>query len=210
MGVFLVHVGPWSKPVNEAWTQLMVCSLLLFLIFFPRATSHKPLSQHAPTYRLALSITLICLLHLLFTVMVTIAIWYFTPARLSILAAVLGIVGTLLAAVQFLPQIYTTWQLQEIGSLSIPMMCIQTPGSFVWVGSLAARLGWPGWSTWGIYLVTGCLQGMLLIMAISFEIRDRREKRQKVAILQPNGYANEARQENEQHDETTRLLQDER
>lgn len=64
-----------------------------------------------------------------------------------------------------------------MGSLSIPMMCIQTPGSFVWVGSLAARFGWEGWSTWGIYLVTGILQGCLLVMAITFEIRKRLEKK---------------------------------
>ncbi len=56
------------------------------------------------------------------------------------------------------------------------MMCIQTPGSFVWVGSLAARFGWEGWSTWGIYLVTGVLQGCLLVMGITFELRDRRKK----------------------------------
>lgn len=58
-------------------------------------------------------------------------------------------------------------------------MCIQTPGSFVWVGSLAGRLGVAGWSTWGIYLVTGVLQGGLLVMAIWFEIRDRRESKRK-------------------------------
>ena len=55
-------------------------------------------------------------------------------------------------------------------------MCIQTPGSFVWVGSLAARLGWEGWSTWGIYLVTGVLQGCLLVMGITFELRARRKE----------------------------------
>lgn len=54
------------------------------------------------------------------------------------------------------------------------MMVIQTPGSFVWAGSLAARLGVEGWSTWGIYLVTGCLQGCLLGMGIYFEVEARR------------------------------------
>lgn len=57
------------------------------------------------------------------------------------------------------------------------MMLIQTPGSFVWSGSLAARLGVEGWSTWGVYLVTGCLQGCLLVMGICFEVQARREKR---------------------------------
>ncbi len=54
-------------------------------------------------------------------------------------------------------------------------MVIQTPGSFVWAGSLAARLGVEGWSTWGVYLVTGCLQGCLLVIGVLFELRERKE-----------------------------------
>lgn len=53
------------------------------------------------------------------------------------------------------------------------MMLIQTPGSFVWSGSLFARLGIEGWSTWGVFLVTGCLQGCLLGMGIYFEVQAR-------------------------------------
>ena len=53
-------------------------------------------------------------------------------------------------------------------------MLIQTPGSFVWSASLAARLGVEGWSTWGVFLVTGCLQGCLLVMGICFEVKARR------------------------------------
>jgi len=56
------------------------------------------------------------------------------------------------------------------------MMLIQTPGSFVWAGSLAARLGVEGWSTWGVFLVTGCLQGCLLFMGIYFEVQARKGK----------------------------------
>jgi hypothetical protein len=57
-------------------------------------------------------------------------------------------------------------------------MVIQTPGSFLWAGSLAARLGAEGWSTWGIYLVTGCLQGCLLVMGIYFEIEARKRQQE--------------------------------
>lgn len=86
--------------------------------------------------------------------------------------------ATVLAGIQYLPQIWMTWNLGDVGSLSIPMMLIQTPGSFVWSGSLAARLGLAGWSTWGVFLVTGCLQGCLLVMGICFEVKARRERRQ--------------------------------
>jgi hypothetical protein len=44
------------------------------------------------------------------------------------------------------------------------------------------RMGWQGWSTWGIFLVTGVLQGVLLAMGISFEIRDRRLKKSGLPV----------------------------
>lgn len=136
--------------------------------------------------------------------MICTSVLYLAPSYLFTLAAALGITGTILAAIQFLPQIYTTWRLQKVGSLSIPMMCIQTPGSFVWVASLAGRLGWEGWSTWGIYLVTGCLQGFLLIMAISFELRERRERKKQETM--ETGVPNGRIEEESGVDERTRLL----
>jgi len=190
--------------------MLTTHSLLLFLTFFPRATPHHPLSSTAPTHRLALSVTLVCLLHLFLTILVSVVVLYFAPAHLSTLAAILGILATILAAIQYLPQIYTTWRLQKVGSLSIPMMCIQTPGSFVWVASLAARLGWPGWSTWGIYAATGCLQGVLLVLAIGFEIRERRERKSDEGATPTNGHADGADHDSDPIDERTRLLAAER
>ena len=83
-------------------------------------------------------------------------------------------------------------------------MCIQTPGSFVWVGSLAARFGWEGWSTWGIYLVTGVLQGILLTMSICFEVRDRKQRKN----ASQNGHAEF--ENDETSDERTRLVGNER
>jgi hypothetical protein len=55
------------------------------------------------------------------------------------------------------------------------MMCIQTPGGFMWAASLAARLGPEGWSTWSVYLLTASLQGVVLALGIYFEyIRPRK------------------------------------
>jgi len=72
------------------------------------------------------------------------------------------------------------------------MMLIQTPGSFVWAGSLAARLGKEGWSAWGVYLVTGCLQGSLLSMGIYFEYLERQRRS---AALDENGVPEGAEEE---------------
>ena len=134
--------------------------------------------------------------------MVSVFIKYLKPSALGPWANLIGVVGMILAAIQFLPQIWTTWRLKEVGSLSIYSMCIQTPGSFIWVGSLAAHLGWEGWSTWGIYLCTGILQGILLTMSIAFEIRDRKLRKQAV-----NNRNNEPTNVDENiADERTRLI----
>jgi len=90
-------------------------------------------------------------------------------------ANLLGIIAAVLSITQYIPQIHKTWKLGRVESLSIPMMLIQTPGSFVFAASLAARLGSEGWASWGVFVITGCLQGSLLIMAICFEIRARKE-----------------------------------
>ena len=60
-------------------------------------------------------------------------------------------------------------------------MCIQTPGSFIWALSLASREG-TKWSSWITYVVTGVLQGCLLVMCVMFELRERRAKAKRVEI----------------------------
>ena len=73
------------------------------------------------------------------------------------------------------------------------------------MGSLAARFGWEGWSTWGIYLVTGVLQGCLLAMGITFEIRERRKRKAQGEARERSRVASE-----DDDDERTRLLDNER
>ncbi|KAL9129034.1 MAG: hypothetical protein Q9217_002404 [Psora testacea] len=185
------------------YTNFGLSILLLFLLFFPHATPltapNKPGSR--PSYRTAIVVFVICILHAALIFIISLIVVYLHHASVRPWAHFLGVFGTLLAAVQFLPQIWTTWKLQQVGSLSIPMMCIQTPGSFVWVGSLAARLGWGGWSTWGIYLVTGVLQGCLLIMCVGFEVRDWKRRKHDLK----NGGIVTLENENEA-DERTRLV----
>jgi hypothetical protein len=125
-------------------------------------------------------------------------------------AHTLGILAAVLASIQYLPQIWTTWKLKAVGSLSIPMMCIQTPGSFLWAASLAARYGWEGWSIWGLFMVTGLLQGILLVMGSVFEYRNWKRKASRI-----QGAEGEASGEGEgpggsEDDERTPLLVNER
>lgn len=87
------------------------------------------------------------------------------------------------------------------------MMCIQTPGSLIWAASLAARKGWSGWSIWGVLVVTACLQGTLLIMAIYFEYFGSHNKREVGQLGDQNGapngsaYAGESAQQEPAHEE---------
>lgn len=203
MGVLRRHVCISLRRASARGACLLTpqLSFLLFLIFFPRASQDvKPSDPLPPSPRTALLVALGCITHGAVTLILILYFSYSHPLQLASLSYAFGVLATLLAAIQYLPQIYTTWNMQAVGSLSIPMMCIQTPGSFVWVGSLAARLGWAGWSTWGIYLVTGCLQGWLLVMGIWFEMRARRQGGQ----LANGEVENESAEQSA--DERTRLL----
>lgn len=168
-------------------------SLLLFVIYFPRATSPTdPVStvsttSRTPTYRTALVVAGICLFHAFVTIIISTAFEVRRPAAVPAWANFLGVLSAVLASIQYFPQIYTTFRLRCVGSLSIPMMCIQTPGSLVWAGSLAVRKGWSGWSIWGVLVVTACLQGTLLTMAIYFEYFGPNRKRQAGHYADQNG-----------------------
>ncbi|CAI7662730.1 unnamed protein product [Penicillium discolor] len=187
--------------------------LLLFVIYFPRATSPTdPVdtvssTSSGPTYRTALVITGICLLHALATIIISLAVELRQPAAVSAWANFLGVLAAILASIQYFPQIYTTFRLRCVGSLSIPMMCIQTPGSLVWAASLAARKGWSGWSIWGVLVVTACLQGTLLTMAIYFEYFGSNDKREFGQPANQNGAPNgsaltgESAQQEYEHEE---------
>lgn len=83
----------------------------------------------------------------------------------TMIAWALGIFSMILSALQFIPQIHQTFQSQQIGALSLTTMLMQTPGSFIFCYTLALSPGINA-STWLTYLVTGCLQGILLIICL--------------------------------------------
>lgn len=162
--------------IGVQWTCFFFI-MLLFLIFFPRNPQPSDEnSPHAlPTWKEAVLVLALSLAFFVVALLGSIIFVYAFPSHTRAWANFLGILGTTLAAIQYIPQIMTTWKLQETGSLSVPMMCIQTPGSFVFAASLAVRLGPGGWSAWGLFILTGCLQGCLLTLSLYFIWRDRQE-----------------------------------
>ncbi|KAL2361552.1 hypothetical protein RJZ56_005584 [Blastomyces dermatitidis] len=156
----LASPNPWNFALSL---------LFLFVIYFPRSTPAILSKPSSPSFRIALIVAAICILQTIATAVVVIIIVVAHSDQRQFCANIFGICAAVLASIQYFPQIYTTFRLRRVGSLSIPMMCIQTPGSLVWAASLAARLGTEGWSSWGVYVVTALLQGTLLIMGIYFE-----------------------------------------
>ncbi|CAI5758885.1 unnamed protein product [Candida verbasci] len=79
-----------------------------------------------------------------------------------------GLLSAALTVIKYVPQIYTTYKLKHPGTLSIGMMCIQTPGGFVFTATLYFTKG-SHWSSWVSYLVAALLQGSLLLLCIYYE-----------------------------------------
>lgn len=172
--------------------------MLLFLIFFPRPSQQAaPDEQHGsiPTWKEAVVVLALSLAFFIIAFIGSVVFVYALPAHVRAWANFLGLLATTLAAIQYIPQILMTYRLQETGSLSIPMMCIQTPGSFVFAASLAVRLGPGGWSAWGLFIFTGCLQGCLLAMSLWFVWRDRKAAKNVLAPpLDGNGVSRDHEQ----------------
>jgi len=79
---------------------------------------------------------------------------------------VIGLLSSILTLVQWLPQIYTTWKLRHPGSLSLPMLFIQTPGSVI-VIFFQITVG-SDVTTWFPYVVTFISQASLIVMCFIF------------------------------------------
>ncbi|RCK56415.1 Uncharacterized protein C4C5.03 [Candida viswanathii] len=97
-----------------------------------------------------------------------IAVGFSTNATtLYSIANVNGLLSATLTVIKYVPQIYTTYRLKHPGTLSIGMMCIQTPGGFVFTATLYFTKG-SHWSSWVSYLVAALLQGTLLLLCFYY------------------------------------------
>lgn len=155
---------------------------MLYLIYFPTepdlVSSAASITSTAPPRRRdAVVVGVATLIALLVVGITSIAMVASFPHHTQGWANLLGTVSGVLAAIQYLPQIYYTFKIGDVKSLSIITMLIQVPGAFVFAFSLWLRVGWEGWSTWLVYVVTGILQGVLLGLAISYYLARRKNKR---------------------------------
>ncbi|KAK5707697.1 hypothetical protein LTR97_000235 [Elasticomyces elasticus] len=174
-------------------------SVMLFLIYFPHPTSTtadltSPVSSLTspatppPKRRDAVIVAITTTLALLTTGLTSLVLVAAYPSHTQTWANLLGIIAGLLSAVQYVPQIWYTYHLRDVKSLSVITMLIQVPGAFLFAFSLWQRVGWEGWSTWAVYIVTGFLQGILLVMAIIYYMQHRRAEKEGQRRVDENGY----------------------
>lgn len=143
---------------------IMAAMILVLVLIFAR---DQPFENDGDFAKIQL-VGQLCLISFGFSVLASLYVFFMVPSHIIALANLFGIAGALLAVVQYFPQIYTTATLKHAGTLSIPMMCIQTPGGFLWAASLAQREG-TSWSSWIPYFTAATLQGIVLVLALYFE-----------------------------------------
>ncbi|ODO06106.1 hypothetical protein L198_01338 [Cryptococcus wingfieldii CBS 7118] len=133
-----------------------------------------------PEWRLAVTLAIVVALHLqVISHELSLASLLVLPPTtpphplLRSLATFLGVSATLLAILQYAPQIYQTYNSKLVGALSIGTMVIQVPGSVLFVLSLVFREG-TDWTSWLAYAVTGGMQGALLVICLLWKQRQKR------------------------------------
>ncbi|KAG6884622.1 hypothetical protein C0993_009451 [Termitomyces sp. T159_Od127] len=179
---------------------LFTIILILYMIYYPPHLKYiqlavdsqdtRPLMPiyvkttiKSPEWRLSIRLAWVVAGHMAFITFTSFFLLLTVPASpapdvpltdiLSKWATFLGVSSALLAAIQYAPQLIHTYRAKIVGALSIPMMCIQSPGAILMVLSIALRPG-TNWTSWITFAVSGIMQGSLLAMCIIFHFRQRR------------------------------------
>jgi len=169
--------------------------LVLYMIYYPPhlkyaeviITSNRSRPQHVKTtirsddWRLSITLSSVVAIHFLLLLFVTLLLLGTTnpPSHVprtplvSIWATFLGVSSAVLAAIQYMPQIVRTYRSKLVGALSIPMMCMQSPGAIAMVLSIALRPD-TDWTSWITFAVSGIMQATLLIMCFIWRHRQHK------------------------------------
>lgn len=166
------------------WTMFAV-TLVLFLIYFPRPSYFpqsgartpvaRPIPRHTSlSWNISVVVSLIALIHLITFIAVSLTFLRKAATREKAIhwANWLGGLAMVLSGLQYLPQIWTTYMRGTVGSLSILTLSLQAPGSILFAYSIAQRPG-ARWSSWVLFVVTGCLQAVLVGICFYFQARDK-------------------------------------
>lgn len=171
--------------------------LVLYVIYYPQHLKYAEVPvDHENTvtrqnvkvknvktdlWRLSIIVSWVVSIHFLLLTFVTFLLLLTNPPspepgltrQLSLWATFLGVSSAGLAVMQYAPQISHTYQKKLVGALSIPMMCMQTPGTVFMVVSIILRPG-TNWTSWITFAVTGVMQGTLLCMCVAWKTRQNK------------------------------------
>lgn len=168
-------------------SQAIGCILIFILCVFATSNSLRepPINHHQLViyFKIFIFYILINISILIFLTLIT-----NNHDLLMLFANISGLLSTLFALLQFLPQLLTTFNVKHPGSLSVPMMMIQTPGGFLWSYTLWAQPN-SVWSSWLPYFVSAILQLLLLSMCIYFQLNyptDLTEANAELRIAEEN------------------------
>ena len=130
--------------------------------------------HHSLSWSISTVVSIVALIHLISFSAISLSFLRKSATRDKAIlwANWLGASAMVLGALQYLPQIWTTWTKGNVGSLSLWTLAVQAPGSFLFAYSIAVRPG-TRWSSWIILVVTGGLQFVLAGICLYFRSKDK-------------------------------------
>lgn len=144
------------------------CTCAILILVFVLVLTKGSVTQDKEEYARIVNVGKFVVAHGVVSLIQIIVAFATNRPVLLALAQFNGLMLTLLTIIKYVPQILTTYRLKHPGTLSIGMMCIQTPGGFIFTATLFFTKG-SHWSSWVSYFVAATLQGSLLLLCIYYE-----------------------------------------
>lgn len=148
------------------------CTCAIMILVLVIVFTRNSLKQDRDEYRRIIHVGRLVMVHGVALLIQIIIAFTTNRSVLLSLAQINGLMSTLLTVIKYVPQIVTTYKLKHPGTLSIGMMCIQTPGGFIFTATLFFTKG-SHWSSWVSYLTAALLQGTLLLLCIYYVYIDK-------------------------------------
>lgn len=157
--------------VNSQLNMIQIgtqCVSAIAILAFVLVLTRDSIKQDKEEYRRIVQVGYIVAVHLVASIAQVITGLAMRGKVLMAIAQINGLLSTFLTMLKYIPQIYTTYRLKHPGTLSIGMMCIQTPGGLVFTLTLYFTHG-SHWSSWISYMFAFLLQGTLLTLCIYYQ-----------------------------------------
>ncbi|QPG77211.1 hypothetical protein FOA43_004618 [Brettanomyces nanus] len=149
------------------------CLNIVLCVYCTKNSPTEPMNQYRQIYRYYWFFLFFVVANVIACVCVVHVPGQTSYRSINIFADVSGIVSTIFQVIQYFPQLVTTYKLQDTGTMSIPSLVIQVPGTFYWAYSLYDEVG-SKWSSYVPFFAAASLQGILLLMCIWYRYILRR------------------------------------